>query len=266
VVHQYLSARAFLVPDGGGTRSAYIKEGNRSLGGQTKIEIGYNPVPGRIKGHSGKLYVEAAGGVMGDFSAKLFVDGTETTQFHSGLGNALDLQQVFGPDLAKLRTTQHLRVEMPLRDTTLTVLDIDLVPDDTARMLDVLKSRAERNFVSMHPSGEMPQRKGCFVTTAACGLVGLADDCFELTALRRFRDEVMARTGSGRADIALYYRTAPAILAEIDRRGDRRRLLRLYFTHILTSALAARFGLRRLPWRIYRDMMHRLTARYLPDG
>src|SRR5690606_29479169 len=34
---------------------------------------------------------------------------------------------------------------------------------------------------------------GCFLTTATCQVVGLADDCWELTTLRHFRDGWLAR-------------------------------------------------------------------------
>jgi hypothetical protein len=53
------------------------------------------------------------------------------------------------------------------------------------------------------------------------------------------------------------------ILAEISRRGDSRRLSRLYATHILPSALAARLGFNQIARILYTDMMRRLEGRYL---
>ena len=47
--------------------------------------------------------------------------------------------------------------------------------------------------------------------------LGLPDDCEALTTLRRFRDEVMLKSHSGRRDVAKYYATAPAVVATIDR-------------------------------------------------
>ena len=73
------------------------------------------------------------------------------------------------------------------------------------------------------------------------------------------------QTADGRADVARYYAEAPVIVAAIPRRGEERRLLMLYFTHIVPSVIAARIGANRLARRIYTDMMRRLTRRYLPD-
>lgn len=102
----------------------------------------------------------------------------------------------------------------------------------------------------------------CFVTTACVGLLGLDDDCFELRALRRFRDHWLANTPSGRADIDHYYAAAPAILTALRDRGDEHQLLLFYATHVLPSAVAAALGLNQVAHRLYRDMMRRLEGRY----
>ena len=40
--------------------------------------------------------------------------------------------------------------------------------------------------------------EGCFITTACCEALGLDDDCFELRTLRRYRDQVLAKTAGRR--------------------------------------------------------------------
>jgi hypothetical protein len=105
----------------------------------------------------------------------------------------------------------------------------------------------------------------CFMTTACCSLLGLPDDCFELSALRRYRDEVLAQSEAGRAAIGLYYRTAPDLLAAM-RASDREALLlSTYWRFILPSAIAAHLGLNRLAFRLYAGMMRGLTGRLLPE-
>jgi|GEM_PF-2392431 len=96
----------------------------------------------------------------------------------------------------------------------------------------------------------------CFLTTAACDGVGLADDCWELRTLRRFRDGWLARQPGGAEDIARYYREAPAIAEKL--RSDPEALLKLYWTRIIPSALAAQFGANHLARRLYTGMMHDL--------
>lgn len=98
----------------------------------------------------------------------------------------------------------------------------------------------------------------CFLTTATCEIVGLDDDCWELRTLRRFRDDWLARQDDGMADIAMYYEKAPAIAARV--RADRQAALRLYWTRIIPSALAAQFGANRLARAIYSKGMRELAA------
>lgn len=139
-----------------------------------------------------------------------------------------------------------------------------------------LDRECERNNPKSNAKGEdliwtydIHKRKctsiACYLTTACVEEAGLADDCFELQTLRRFRDNVLAHMQGGREDIARYYRTAPAIVARIEASGQApRELARLYVCYILPSALAARCGLNGTARRIYTAMMRDLAARYAP--
>lgn len=103
----------------------------------------------------------------------------------------------------------------------------------------------------------------CFVTTACAGLIGLDDDCFELRTLRRFRDRVLVGLPGGAADIARYYREAPAIVAAIHAGpSPAAELSRLYARYILPSALLAKLGFAKRAHRTYRAMMADVARRY----
>lgn len=107
------------------------------------------------------------------------------------------------------------------------------------------------------------QDEGCFLTTACTQIAGLPDDCFELSRLRRFRDDVLIHLPGGKDDIALYYRVAPAIVEAIGASPQRsRELARLYVLYILPSALAAWLGWTRFARWTYTRMMRHLMARY----
>lgn len=62
----------------------------------------------------------------------------------------------------------------------------------------------------------------CFITTAVCEFDGKPDNCAELTALRRFRDEYMMKTEEGQALVEQYYDIAPKLVTAIDFCSDRR--------------------------------------------
>lgn len=64
-------------------------------------------------------------------------------------------------------------------------------------------------------------KSGCFLTSAYVEHLGKLDDCAELTALRAFRDEYMAKTEEGKALVAEYYEVAPKIVEFIDGSVDK---------------------------------------------
>lgn len=103
--------------------------------------------------------------------------------------------------------------------------------------------------------------EGCFITTACCEVIGLSDDCFELRTLRRYRDDVLAKRPGGSAEIARYYDLAPRLLARLggDAPHAERALRSLYARYVLPAALAARFGLNALAYRLYKEMLGALS-------
>jgi hypothetical protein len=107
--------------------------------------------------------------------------------------------------------------------------------------------------------------EGCFITTACCGALGLGEDCFELTALRRYRDMVLTRQPDGAGKIAIYYQLAPLILSRMQDATRARRLRFIYARYILPAALAARLGMNGLAYRLYVRMLAALAAVYVPE-
>ncbi len=72
------------------------------------------------------------------------------------------------------------------------------------------RSDAGKSRPSKESSGG--KKKGCFITTAACEIRGLPDDCAEMTTLRAFRDQVLIKTPDGAAIVEEYYTTAPSLV------------------------------------------------------
>lgn len=65
--------------------------------------------------------------------------------------------------------------------------------------------------------------RGCFLTTVCCEEKGLPDDCFELTMMRKYRDEVLKKTEQGQKIVDFYYEQAPRIVKQIkksDKKGE----------------------------------------------
>lgn len=57
----------------------------------------------------------------------------------------------------------------------------------------------------------------CYITTAVCRSLDKPDDCYELTALRRYRDDYLLMSDGGRELVEEYYNIAPTIVKRINR-------------------------------------------------
>lgn len=105
-----------------------------------------------------------------------------------------------------------------------------------------------------------PDPQSCFLTTACCAFMGRPDECIELQTLRAFRDGWLARRPDGAALIGDYYRIAPRLCRAIA--GNTTELRRLYWGTILPCVAAIHLGAHGLAFRLYRRMIHRLSAKY----
>lgn len=57
---------------------------------------------------------------------------------------------------------------------------------------------------------------GCYVTTACIKAKGLSANCYELEALRQFRDDWVKKHENGLEEIGIYYEIAPKIVDKIN--------------------------------------------------
>lgn len=76
---------------------------------------------------------------------------------------------------------------------------------------------------------------GCFITTAAVDTMGLADDCYELTTLRNFRDNWMRINAP--EDIVRYYREAPIIVSKLKTRLDATVIFKSFYRDYICLAV-----------------------------
>lgn len=80
-------------------------------------------------------------------------------------------------------------------------------------------SHSRPTFESVRSSGNMKSGGGlfgCFITTAVCEYFNKADDCYELTTLRAFRDNWLKLEPNGEELISEYYEIAPDIVKQIE--------------------------------------------------
>ena len=70
-----------------------------------------------------------------------------------------------------------------------------------------------------------------------CDSFNKADDCYELTAFRKFRDEWLVNQADGRSLIDEYYRIAPAIVEKINKLTDAAQVYKNIWTDYLKPCL-----------------------------
>lgn len=104
-----------------------------------------------------------------------------------------------------------------------------------------------------------PPKEGCFLTTATVGAIGLSDNCWELQALRSFRDDVLKQTPKGRRLVEDYYTIAPDIVGIVNTRHDAGAIWRrTWIFGVLPAAIAAHIGWKSGAQFVYKSMTRRL--------
>lgn len=106
-------------------------------------------------------------------------------------------------------------------------------------------------------------RKWCYITTAACQIRGMDDDCEELNILRRYRDNYMMTKQDGEKLIQEYYDIAPSIVKHINVRPDAKKIYDEIWDDYIAPCIAdIREGKMEECLDLYILMVHRMKDRY----
>lgn len=72
----------------------------------------------------------------------------------------------------------------------------------------------------------------CWLTTACCEYKGLEDNCFELTELRNFRDNILMNMPKGKEMIDLYYSEGERIVKQIEKLDNKNEIYEYIYNNI----------------------------------
>lgn len=107
-------------------------------------------------------------------------------------------------------------------------------------------------------------RKLCYITTAACESRGRANDCYELTLLRDYRDSYLMATEEGAELVQEYYNIAPTIVNRINRQEDAKYIYdEIWSTYLTPCIRLIEEGEREECKERYMDMVYALKGRYM---
>lgn len=173
----------------------------------------------------------------------------------SGAFRLVCVQDIPSPDMFVKRPVRQITYDLADREGRITRVQVD-----GRDLLAALQQALGMQYAIRKELGlPLVVSNDCFLTTAACDMLGLPDDCWELTSLRRLRDQHLRATAQGRAMIDAYYREAPAIAERLTHSaGGRRRLIGIYWCTVLPCAVLMHLGAPRLAVRLYAASFARL--------
>lgn len=85
---------------------------------------------------------------------------------------------------------------------------------------NIEKGTLHKTTIRRRKGYESKSSGGCYITTACVTNEGLTDDCRELMVLREFRDKYVSERKGGPELIEEYYKTAPLIIEQINKREN----------------------------------------------
>lgn len=107
------------------------------------------------------------------------------------------------------------------------------------------------------------KKKLCYITTAVCEQQHKADDCYELTTLRDYRDSYLMQTEEGRALVEEYYDIAPGLVMIMDMQNEREAIYAdIYDRYILPCIRYIEKGQNEECSTLYQKMVKSLQNQY----
>ncbi len=106
-------------------------------------------------------------------------------------------------------------------------------------------------------------KKFCYITTAVCESFQKADNCYELTLLRDYRDTYLAGLPDGGTLINEYYDVAPSIVKHINQREDSHEIYDSIWKKYLSPCISMiEHGQMEECQELYKEMVYDLKKDY----
>ena len=108
------------------------------------------------------------------------------------------------------------------------------------------------------------KKKLCYITTAVCQNQDKADDCYELTTLRTYRDSYLLQSEPGHEIVEEYYNVAPGLVMMIDMQKDADQIYQNIYEEYLTPCIQHIENERNEECcKLYMQMVNNLKKQYL---
>lgn len=143
-----------------------------------------------------------------------------------------------------------------------------LAEDMTKKMVEIWNEKMPEYKIghSTFHSIQGGFKKGvfCYITTAVCQSLNKPDDCYELTTLRKYRDEYLLASPEGEEIVEEYYNIAPTIVKRIGKEENAADIYRKIWEEYLSPCIRLiEEGKKEECKYVYSDMVKKLEKRYL---
>jgi len=140
-------------------------------------------------------------------------------------------------------------------------------PTSTSRSAGSHSSSSSKSSSSSSSSSSSGRKKsglfGCFITTAVCQYFNKADDCYELTTLRYYRDHWLQAQPDGAHLIQHYYEIAPMIVAQIELSPNKDEIYEHLYHHYIKDCVSLiEAGQYESCKELYIEMIHSLQTKF----
>ncbi|MFC4808820.1 tetratricopeptide repeat protein [Paenibacillus sp. GCM10023250] len=120
-----------------------------------------------------------------------------------------------------------------------------------------------RNYSTSSSSSYSGSNGWCFLTTATCQSLGKEDDCEEILAFKKYRDEHLIEDSDGASLIREYYRIAPEIIEKIEQQPNSKETYQELYDHYIAVGYAFLLNKDYVKAKAtYVDMVQYLCERY----
>jgi hypothetical protein len=126
---------------------------------------------------------------------------------------------------------------------------------------EIIKAGASQGDKGHDASGDgsdaAPHKGFCFLTTACVGFYGMPDDCYELTTLRKFRDQHLEKN-----EVAQYYAIAPTIVEHLEKDPNKKTTMQFLRAKIGAACMAIELKQFDKAKTIYTNAVQQLARKY----
>lgn len=107
---------------------------------------------------------------------------------------------------------------------------------------------------------------GCLITEACIRSMRLSHESPEISILKRFRDEYLLKNEEGKKLIKEYYKIAPIIIEEVEKKGNSDEVFKEIFNEIGKIVLMIEEGKKEDAIAYYKKVFLKLQQKYLPSN